>query len=59
MARDTGQVPTALLHALKHYKVLHERIVLLNVLTRDVPHVSDDERLELRDLGNGIYTLRL
>ena len=33
--------------------------MLLNVLTRDVPHVGDDERLELRDLGNGIYTLRL
>ena len=59
MTRDTGQVPTALLHALKHYKVLHERVVLLNVLTRDVPHVGDDERLELRDLGHGIYTLRL
>ena len=40
MARDTDQVPTALLHALKHYKVLHERVVLLNVLTRDVPHVA-------------------
>ena len=52
-------MPTALLHALKHYKVLHERVVLLNVLTRDVPHVGDEERLELRDLGNGIYTLRL
>ena len=59
MARDADQVPTALLHALKHYKVLHERVVLLNVLTRDVPHVADEERLELRDLGNGIYTLRL
>ncbi|HVI78932.1 MAG TPA: KUP/HAK/KT family potassium transporter, partial [Candidatus Acidoferrum sp.] len=59
MARDTDQVPTALLHALKHYKVLHKRVVLLNVLTRDVPHIGDDERLELRDLGNGIYTLRL
>ena len=53
MARDADQVPTALLHALKHYKVLHERIVLLNVLTRDVPHVGDEERLDLRDLGNG------
>ena len=59
MARDPGQVPTALLHALKHYKVLHERIVLMSVLTRDVPHVGDDERLELRDLGKGVYTLRL
>src|SRR3954451_19832832 len=59
LTRDTGQVPTALLHALKHYKVLHERVVLLNVLTRDVPHVGDGERLELCDLGNRIYTLRL
>ena len=59
MARDIDQVPTALLHALKHYKVLHERIVLLSVLTRDVPHVADDERLEMRDLGKGFYTLRL
>ena len=59
MARDVDQVPTALLHALKHYKVLHQRLVLLNVLTRDVPHISDDERLELRNLGNEIYTLRL
>ena len=42
MARDIDQVPTALLHALKHYKVLHERVVLLNVLTRDVPHVADE-----------------
>jgi KUP system potassium uptake protein len=59
MARDVDQVPTALLHALKHYKVLHQRLVLLNVLTRDVPHIGDDERLELRNLGNEIYTLRL
>ena len=34
MARDTDQVPTALLHALKHYKVLHERVVLMQVRHR-------------------------
>jgi KUP system potassium uptake protein len=57
MARDIGQVPTALLHALKHYKVLHERIVLMSVVTRDEPHVPDDERLEIRDLGKGFFTV--
>ena len=57
MAREIDQVPTALLHALKHYKVLHERTVLMRVATRDVPHVSDDERLEIRDLGKGFFTV--
>jgi len=59
MARDIDQVPTALLHALKHYKVLHERTVLMSIATKDVPHVPEDERLEIRDLGKGIFTIRL
>jgi KUP system potassium uptake protein len=57
LTREIGQVPTPLLHALKHYKVLHERIVLMSVVTRDEPHVSDDERLEIRDLGKGFFTV--
>jgi KUP system potassium uptake protein len=57
MARDIEQVPTALLHALKHYKVLHERTVLMSIATKDVPHVADEERLEIRDLGKGIFTV--
>ena len=57
MARDIQQVPTALLHALKHFKVLHERTVLMSVATKDVPHVTDDDRLEIRDLGKGFFTV--
>jgi KUP system potassium uptake protein len=57
MARDIHQVPTALLHALKHFKVLHERTVLMSVATRDEPHVPDDERLEIRELGKGFFTV--
>jgi KUP system potassium uptake protein len=59
MARDIEQVPTALLHALKHYKVLHERTVLMSIATRDVPHVTDGERLEISDLGKGFFTVRV
>ncbi len=59
MARDIDQVPTALLHALKHFKVLHARTVLMSVATKDVPRVADEDRLEICDLGKGIYTLRL
>jgi KUP system potassium uptake protein len=57
MTREIEQVPTALLHALKHYKVLHERTVLMKVATRDAPHVPDQERLEVRDLGKGFFTV--
>jgi KUP system potassium uptake protein len=59
LTRDLGTVPLALLHALKHYKALHERVVLMHVETQDVPHVSDERRLEITGLGKGFYTLRL
>jgi KUP system potassium uptake protein len=46
-----GRVPPALLHNLKHNKVLHERVVLLTLKTRDVPTVPLAERLRIQDLG--------
>ena len=59
MTRDLGHVPGALLHALKHYKVLHERVVMMQVDTQDVPHVPEEQRLEIDELGKGFYTIRL
>jgi KUP system potassium uptake protein len=59
MAREIDTVPTALLHALKHYKVLHERTVLMSVVTKDVPYVGDDERLQITDLGKGFFAVRV
>ncbi len=46
-----GRVPHALLHNLKHNKVLHERVVLLTLSTRDIPLVPLAERLRIHDLG--------
>jgi KUP system potassium uptake protein len=46
-----GRVPHALLHNLKHNKVLHERVVLMTLTTRDIPRVSRADRLKFRDLG--------
>jgi KUP system potassium uptake protein len=59
MTRDLAHVPAALLHALKHYKVLHERVVMMQVETEDVPHVPEEQRLEIDELGKGFYTIRL
>ncbi len=49
--------PPALLHNLKHNKVLHERVVFLNVVTREVPVAAESERAKLEPLGDGVYRL--
>jgi len=51
LTSEPDQVPHALLHNLKHNKVLHERVVFLTVVTRDIPYVATDERIEIEDLG--------
>lgn len=48
-------VPHAMLHNLIHNKVLHERVVLLTVITEDVPHVPDIDHAEVQALGNNFY----
>ena len=48
-------VPHALLHNLKHNKVLHERVVLLTVVFQDIPHIDNSERIEIWPLGNDFY----
>jgi KUP system potassium uptake protein len=50
-------VPVPLLHNLKHNKVLHERIVLLRVVTRQIPRVPADKRLEIVDLGGNFHSV--
>ncbi len=55
MTSTLDRVPHALLHNLKHNKVLHQRVVFLTVIMRDVPFVDDAERMEVRTLGCDFY----
>jgi len=55
MTGNPESVPPALLHHFKHNKSLHERIVLLSIITEHVPGVRRRERVECRSLGQGIY----
>lgn len=50
-------VPGALLHNLKHNKVLHERVVLAHVEVEDTPIVPADKRIEVKKLGKGFYSI--
>jgi KUP system potassium uptake protein len=59
MTASPEGVPPSLLHNLKHNRCLHERVMLLTVEIDDVPHVEEDRRCGLTDLGSGFYRLVL
>ena len=59
MASTADGVPSALLHNIKHNKVLHNRVVILTVQIADVPYVDVGERSSVKDYGNGFYRLSL
>ncbi len=55
MASSTGGVPSALLHNIKHNKVLHERVVVLTVQIAEIPYVDPECRFEIHSLGDGFF----
>jgi KUP system potassium uptake protein len=55
MSSTPGAVPHALLHNLKHNKVLHERTVFLTIITHDVPRVPDIDRVQVSCILNGFF----
>ena len=59
MASTASGVPSALLHNIKHNKVLHERVVVLTVAIQDVPYVEEAERFAIKDMGQGFYRITL
>lgn len=55
MAGSSGLTPTALLHNLKHNKVLHERVVFLTIDNETTPYVDSEERLTLEEIDTNIW----
>lgn len=52
---DPTGVPHTLLHNVEHNKVVHEHVVMLTIVVREVPHVSHDERLEVVEVAPGFF----
>ncbi len=50
-----GSVPNAMLHNLKHNKVLHKQNLFVNVQNHEVPWIAEDQRLEVDALGNDCW----
>jgi KUP system potassium uptake protein len=59
MTSSREGVPYALLHNLKHNKVLHETVVLMTVLTENIPRVPPEKRREIRKLSEQFYRINL
>jgi KUP system potassium uptake protein len=57
MTREPEGAPVVLLHHLKHNKVLHQQVVLLSILSEEVPEIPDAERITIRKLSQGFYRI--
>jgi len=55
MSSGTEGMPNVLLHHVKHNKVLHEHVVLLSIMTENVPFAIGNTSLTVKDLGQGFY----
>ncbi len=58
MTSDPDGAPLVLLHHLKHNKVLHEQVVLLSVLTANVPEIPESERLSVVAMREGFWRVK-
>ena len=59
LTSDPTCAPTALMHSLKHYKVLHEKNVILTIETAGVPRVDPAERVQIEPIGETFSRVRL
>jgi KUP system potassium uptake protein len=55
LTSDTKGAPPVLLHHLKHNKVLHEKVILMSVVTEEIPSVDLGERVACSELGEGFF----
>jgi KUP system potassium uptake protein len=57
LTSDPALVPSALFHSLKHFKVMHERTIFLNVVNADVPRIDPAGRMKVTELAAGVYSM--
>jgi len=57
MHRNPAVLPSALLHSIKHYKVLHQTVILLTIANEEVSHLGEEERLQVDSLGTGMFRI--
>ncbi|MGL4323490.1 MAG: potassium transporter Kup [Beijerinckiaceae bacterium] len=59
LTSDPETAPTAMLHNIKHNKVLHEKNAILTVRSSDTPRVPDSERVSIEPIADGFWLVRM
>ena len=59
LTSDKGAVPNAMLHNLKHNKVLHQQNLFVNVQNHEVPWIAENERLEIIPMGHDCWQVAI
>jgi KUP system potassium uptake protein len=59
LTANADNAPTALLHTLKHFKVMHERVVVMSVITSDWPHLGIEEGVSIERLSERIVRIQI
>ncbi|WP_441998782.1 potassium transporter Kup [Microvirga sp. 2TAF3] len=59
LTSDPDTAPAALLHNLKHNKVLHEKNVILTVRSEDVPRLEDEDRVQIEHVGDSFWRVQI
>ena len=59
MTADPDNTPTALLHSLKHYKVLHKHNMVVSIRFADLPHVATRDQIETTELSTSLSKIIL
>jgi KUP system potassium uptake protein len=57
LASTARGTPSVLLHHFKHNKVLHQQVVILSVTTDDVPWVPEEQKIHIKDFGQGFWAV--
>jgi KUP system potassium uptake protein len=55
MTSTHGRTPVALLHSLKHYQAIHQRVIFMTLITEDEPWVPPSRRVEVEKLGDSFW----
>jgi len=59
LTSDPQSAPTAMMHSLKHYKVLHEKNVILTVVTAPAPYVAEEDRVKMEEMDERFMKITL
>lgn len=57
MTSTSGRAPIALLHSLKHYQAIHQRVLFMTLITEDEPWVPPSRRVVVESLGEGFWRI--